>query len=540
MRYAIFLACLFATVPAFGDGWEIDYVADSVFDNFSSVLDSNGYAHVLFTWSGTFNEIYYANNTSGNWEYEHLRMWSNYGMSLGHLVVDAEDHLYAACFWYDYIPEYVSWLTYVELTDPWGTLAVSNLTAIGVDSYGDLHIAGGYGDDSYGPLAYGKWNGSTWDITVVDPAVDIFGWGDTYIALDSSDRPHICYESNTDHDLKYAYWDDSAWDISVVDVDCGNYPGGSNGPISMVLDSNGYPHILYSDSTGDFLKYAHWNGSAWEIETINPYNSWGEDIFVDSNNCPHVTYCDDNGIKYAYRDASGWNFYVVTEDMGGVGTINLDSNGDPHILYSEGFSLYYANYYSYPDPFNLFSPSNGSTIPEPITLDWEDSQDSDPITYDVWYSLDETFSTYEEIPDLTDSTYTFPDGVLTQGETYYWKVRAWDGAEETWSGPDDYWSFTVEVEQGIDDEETIPTTFALHPATPNPSDGSASIGFALPRECAVDLAVYDVKGRRIKTLASGHHTPGEHTASVEGLSSGVYLYTLEAGDFAETRKMVVR
>ncbi len=95
---------------------------------------------------------------------------------------------------------------------------------------------------------------------------------------------------------------------------------------------------------------------------------------------------------------------------------------------------------------------------------------------------------------------------------------------------------------GIEDDETpaIPTGFALHPAVPNPSDGSASIGFALPRACEVELALYDIKGRKIATLASGQHQPGEYSATVSSLASGIYVYSITAGEFSDSKKMVVK
>jgi hypothetical protein len=94
---------------------------------------------------------------------------------------------------------------------------------------------------------------------------------------------------------------------------------------------------------------------------------------------------------------------------------------------------------------------------------------------------------------------------------------------------------------GIDgDESNNPAVFALHPAVPNPSGGSVSIGFALPRACEVELALYDIKGRKVATLAEGTHQPGEFSANTSGLSSGVYIYELTADEFRESKKMVVR
>jgi hypothetical protein len=95
---------------------------------------------------------------------------------------------------------------------------------------------------------------------------------------------------------------------------------------------------------------------------------------------------------------------------------------------------------------------------------------------------------------------------------------------------------------GTDDEETptTPETFSLSPAYPNPSAGSATVAFSVPHTASLELNLYDIKGRKIETLASGEYAQGEYEAEVSSLSSGIYLYRLASGNFAETKKMVVK
>lgn len=95
---------------------------------------------------------------------------------------------------------------------------------------------------------------------------------------------------------------------------------------------------------------------------------------------------------------------------------------------------------------------------------------------------------------------------------------------------------------GIEDGDTPnnPVGFYLAPAVPNPSNGTATIAYTLPRACEVELAVFDVKGRKIATLAEGEYQPGEYSSTVNGLSSGLYLYQLTADEFRDVKKMVVK
>ncbi len=82
--------------------------------------------------------------------------------------------------------------------------------------------------------------------------------------------------------------------------------------------------------------------------------------------------------------------------------------------------------------------------------------------------------------------------------------------------------------------------FFLYPAAPNPSDGSALISFAVPYRCEVNLELFDVKGRKIENIAVGELEVGNYEKTVNGLSSGLYLYQLTAEEFSEVKKMVVK
>jgi len=85
----------------------------------------------------------------------------------------------------------------------------------------------------------------------------------------------------------------------------------------------------------------------------------------------------------------------------------------------------------------------------------------------------------------------------------------------------------------------------LGPSRPNPAIGRASIGFALPRAGAVDLTVYDVTGRQVRTLASGSFGAGAHSVDWDGrdaggnaVPGGTYFYRLRTDGTSQVRRMV--
>jgi hypothetical protein len=98
----------------------------------------------------------------------------------------------------------------------------------------------------------------------------------------------------------------------------------------------------------------------------------------------------------------------------------------------------------------------------------------------------------------------------------------------------------------IDEAEVLPESFALHQNYPNPFNPVTYIGYDLKEDAKVNLTIYDLTGREVKTLVNHYQTAGRKGILWDGkdnrqrpVSAGVYLYRLQAGDFTATRKMVL-
>lgn len=87
----------------------------------------------------------------------------------------------------------------------------------------------------------------------------------------------------------------------------------------------------------------------------------------------------------------------------------------------------------------------------------------------------------------------------------------------------------------------IPTEFCLFKNYPNPFKGTTTIKFGLPHPNSVSLAVFNTLGQLVVELANGYHEAGYHTVtfSSTGLSSGLYFYRFQSGEFVDTKKLVV-
>ena len=106
-------------------------------------------------------------------------------------------------------------------------------------------------------------------------------------------------------------------------------------------------------------------------------------------------------------------------------------------------------------------------------------------------------------------------------------------------------SFILEENLSIDNK-LLPNAFALHQNYPNPFNPKTVIRYDLPKEATVKILIYDMLGRLVTTLADNIHSAGFKQVHWDAtnrfgkkVSAGLYLYTIQAGEFRQTKKMVL-
>lgn len=91
------------------------------------------------------------------------------------------------------------------------------------------------------------------------------------------------------------------------------------------------------------------------------------------------------------------------------------------------------------------------------------------------------------------------------------------------------------------EKQSIPDDFSLEQNYPNPFNPSTKISFAIPTQEQVTIKVFDILGRQVEVLMNDIKTPGYYSIdyNAAGLPSGTYFYEIRAGNFIETKKMIL-
>jgi hypothetical protein len=203
------------------------------------------------------------------------------------------------------------------------------------------------------------------------------------------------------------------------------------------------------------------------------------------------------------------------------------------------------------DPAAFFDaqPDSGQSVDNlspspPANLRWESP---DLLAWDEHEAEDfDYFTVYgSETPDLSQGGligYTIETTMEVSSADYgYYHVTASD-----FSGNEGDPSTVEAGTNTVPGEIGLPTEFALGSIHPNPGKAPIRISFDLPRDAAVRLRVFDVTGRRVKSLVDGRRPAGSHVLtwsavddSDRPLAAGVYWVSFEALDHAATRKLIV-
>ena len=243
-------------------------------------------------------------------------------------------------------------------------------------------------------------------------------------------------------------------------------------------------------------------------------------------------------------------------DWNGASEINIIASDDS-LSDTVSFHIFINPVNDSPEPFSLIYPTVTDTISihtdtdETLQFNWEESIDIDSqVSYITIVTLGYFGETYTDTYESSEP--------MVEVSPYEWAVLMTNLELERWT-----LEYTV---QASDEEYTVetggefvfqnntlsvenditPLSFRLHQNYPNPFNPVTTVRYELPEDSYTDITVYDMLGNMVNNLVSINQSSGYKSIQWnatnnqgEPVSAGVYLYKIQAGNFVDTKKMIL-
>jgi len=334
------------------------------------------------------------------------------------------------------------------------------------------------------------------------PSISVSGSVLHVVWYDNRDNNYeIYYKRSTDGGVSWGA------DTRLTDNSADSY-------ISSISVSGSVVHVVWADSRdGNFEIYCKRStdgGITWGADTRltnNPAYSYYSSVSL-SGSVVHVVWLDN-------RDGD-WEMYYKRSTDGGVSW-----EADTRLTNNPAAS-------SYP------SVSVSGSV---VHVVWQDNRDGNN---EIYYkrSTDGGTSWGVDLRLTSNSAASLYPSVSVSGSVVHvlWQDER-DGNWEIYYKRDPTGSVTgIET---IDLE--IPQQFTLSQNYPNPFNPNTNFSFTIPQSSIVNLTVYDLLGREVALLVNEEKTPGTYTVpwNASGMASGGYVYRIIAGEFVQSRRMIL-
>lgn len=258
----------------------------------------------------------------------------------------------------------------------------------------------------------------------------------------------------------------------------------------------------------EFTNFTYGTFEGWTQYSVTSNRNW---IIKESSVNPGVR-------NKFYVDMNGYGADVASDDWFISPQLNLSFD-------SVYFNYYTQSGYSGPD-LNVKASTNYSGG-NPTTATWDLlATHSATGSWTLWINRNVSLTNYANQPNVHVAFQYISTGT-TSGTAATWRV------DELEIGGLDL--------VGVCEKENVPTEYTLSQNYPNPFNPTTVISYQLPIAGFVSLKVYDVLGREVATLVNKEQNAGNYKVefNANNLSSGIYFYRMEAGDFVSVQKMIL-
>ena len=348
---------------------------------------------------------------------------------------------------------------------------------------------------------------------------------------DAGNNSWVYYETQGDSTLKLDAWNHIAVINSDLDGTLKLYVNGND-----VTTSPGYPNVdLPASQLNDDLYIG-----AKDSTGVYSFGGFLDEIRFEAN-------AVDTSELHTSRNDNAYNKDPETSVLfhfdEGSGTTTLNGANYVAATLYNGTS-WVTTTTSLPFPVELTS-FTANVSGSNVKLNWETATEINNYGFEIERAAEN--SEWQKIGFVegagnsnSPKKYSFTDNVGKSG-SYSYRLKQID------VNGDYKYSQIVEVSVGL------PTKFELKQNYPNPFNPTTTIKYSIPSVIArseatrqsagmlVQLKVYDMLGREVATLVNREQTPGNYAVEFDAsrFSSGVYFYTLKAGEFTSTKKMIL-
>ena len=257
---------------------------------------------------------------------------------------------------------------------------------------------------------------------------------------------------------------------------------------------------------------------------------------------------DDNATSYQIQRSRDPMFFGPSDFFTSTENNYTDTGLPPGIRHYYRVSSYYGDYLSsssqnvsalvVPAPVGVMVTVDESSV----SLSW-DAVDIAEVSYVIDRATDSLFTA--DVVEFTSTENSITDNSLEVDIEYFYRVSAVCCGGNSISFFSDIVSAMLTV-MDVDPTASIPDTYSLQQNYPNPFNPTTQIRYGLKENTYVSINIYNLMGKHIRSYINTVQDAGYKTilwnatdASGQPVPAGMYVYTITAGDFRQTRKMIL-
>lgn len=292
------------------------------------------------------------------------------------------------------------------------------------------------------------------------------------------------------------------------------------GDLTTVATQSTQPNVVTANETLN----RYWSFTNTGI-TYDNYSATFSYLSADFNGSPFVEATDEATMVVGQYSASTWSFPTIgTRDAAG-NTIQVTG--------VTSFSDFAIGKNAAALPVELTS-FKSNVLGKAVNLTWKTATEVNNYGFEVERATvgGISFAKVSFVKGSGNSNspkeYSFTDNDLQQGK-YQYRLKMLDN------------DGTFEYSKIVEAEIIAPKEFALSQNYPNPFNPVTTINYSLPIDSKVMLVVYSINGEKVAELINEMQTAGSYNIpfNANGLASGTYFYRLQAGEFVQTKKMII-